>query len=307
MMTLSEKIAAKAIELGFAKVGFAHATAHPEEAERLKRWLVRGYHGSMRWMDRNRDKRADVSIVLPGVKSVISLADNYFSGGHHSNGPAMGKISRYAWGNDYHRHLLERIEMLAACIKEMAPDSESRSYVDTGPLMEKMWAEKSGIGWRGKHSNVITREFGSWVFLGEILTTLELEYNDHAEDLCGTCIACIEACPTGAIAEPYVVDSNKCIAYLTIEHRGSFDGTIASPVDGWLFGCDVCQEVCPWNRFEKETDHPEYQPRAGNAEIPLQDAVNMTQEEFNQRFSGSPVERTKRDGLARNASALLRH
>jgi epoxyqueuosine reductase len=304
-MTLTEEIKRKALDLGFAKVGIAPAAEHPDEYARFQSWLARGYHASMQWMTKRPERRADIQNVLPGARSVICLADNYYSSDRYSAECEAGKISRYAWGSDYHTHSLRRIEMLADYIKALEPAVEVRSYVDTGPIMEKMWAEMTGVGWRGKHSNVITREFGSWVFLGEIITSLNLDSDSPATDLCGTCTACLDACPTGAIVEAYIVDSRRCIAYLTIEHRGEFASSIDMKLDRWIFGCDVCQEVCPWNRFEQETPHPEFRPREGNVTPRLEDIAGMSQEEFDRRFHDSPVERTKLAGLMRNAQRVL--
>ncbi|MDE3059283.1 MAG: tRNA epoxyqueuosine(34) reductase QueG, partial [Bacteroidota bacterium] len=249
METLTQKIKAKAYELGFSKVGIARADALREDAVHLQEWLHRGYHASMQWMAKNIEKRCDPRAIIPDAKSVVSVAVNYFADVQHSPAGNEGKVSRYAWGDDYHIHVTKRIQNLFECIKQMAPDSDGRYYVDTGPVMDKYWAEKSGVGWRGKHTNVITKEFGSWVFLGEIITTLELEYDTPMEDFCGTCTACIESCPTGAIVEPYIVDSNRCISYLTIEHRGEIDDSLKPHFEGWVYGCDICQDVCPWNRF----------------------------------------------------------
>ena len=304
-MTLTEDIKQKALDLGFAKAGIAPAIEHPDEYARFQSWLHRGFHASMQWMTKRPERRADVQHVLPGAKSVICLADNYYSPVRHLTDDVTGTISRYAWGSDYHTHTLRRIEMLVDCIKAMEPAAELRSYVDTGPVMEKMWAEKAGIGWRGKHSNVITREFGSWIFLGEIITSLPLDYDQPAIDLCGTCTACLDACPTGAIVEPYVVDAGRCIAYLTIEHRGEFASSADVKLDRWIFGCDVCQDVCPWNRFEQETPHPEFRPREGNVSPRLEDIAGTSQEEFDRRFHDSPIERTKLAGLVRNARRVL--
>jgi epoxyqueuosine reductase len=185
------------------------------------------------------------------------------------------------------------------------PGNSGRYYVDTGPVMEKAWAQQAGIGWIGKHTNLITQEMGSWVFLGEILTTLEIEPDSPATDHCGTCTLCIEACPTGAITDPYVVDSNRCISYLTIEHRGVFEKEL--PLDGWIFGCDICQDVCPWNeRFAVESDEPRFQPREGNTSPALEAWMMMSDTEFSKRFSGSPIKRARKEGLARNIRAVLK-
>ncbi len=304
METLTQKIKAKALELGFSKIGVARADALSEDAIRLKEWLHRGYQASMQWMEKNIAKRSDPREIVPGAKSVISVAVNYFTDVQHSPREGEGKISRYAWGDDYHIHVTERIQKLFECIKQMAPESEGRYYVDTGPVMDKYWAEKAGIGWRGKHTNVITKEFGSWVFLGEIITTLELEYDAPMEDFCGTCTACIEACPTNAIVEPYIVDSNRCISYLTIEHRGEIDDSLKPHFEGWIYGCDICQDVCPWNRFQQQTADEEYFPRDGNVTPNLDALIELSQEEFSRRFKDSPIKRTKREGIVRNAKLV---
>jgi len=303
-MTLTEQIKSKAIELGFHKIGIAKADEITLEGERLKEWLNRGYHASMQWMEKNIEKRIDPREIVPNAKSVISVAVNYYTSTPHEPDNHDGKISRYAWGDDYHIHVTKRIQMLFECIKQLAPDSEGRYYVDTGPAMDKVWAARAGLGWQGKHTNLITKEYGSWVFLGEIITTLKLDYDEAMEDFCGTCTACIDACPTDAIHEPYVVDSNKCISYLTIEHRGEIAESLGKRFDQWIYGCDICQDVCPWNRFQQPTNHNEFLPRAWNIDPNLDTLLQLSPEDFSQRFKNSPIKRTKREGLIRNANIV---
>jgi epoxyqueuosine reductase len=271
----------------------------------LHEWLVRRYHGTMDWMGRSFEKRVDPRAIVPAAKSVISLAMNYYADVRHSNDPGVGKISRYAWGDDYHLVATPRIQSLLDCIKSENPDIDARIYVDTGPVMDKAWAVKSGIGWLGKHTNVITKEYGSWVFLGEVILDAELEYDEPIADFCGTCRACIDACPTGAIVEPYVLDSNKCISYLTIEHRGEIPGELRPKFENWVYGCDICQDVCPWNSFQQQTREEAFVPREVNVSPKLEELEHMTGEEFSRRFRRSPVKRTKLEGLRRNARAVL--
>ncbi len=301
-----ERIRAKARELGITKIGFAPIESLAEEASHLHEWLNRGYHGTMDWMARNTDKRLDPTIIVPGARSVIAVAMNYYTDLNHSTDDGIGKISRYAWGDDYHDILGERLNKLLAWMKTEFPGSEGKWYVDTGPVMDKVWAQRAGIGWIGKHTNVITDDIGSWVFLGEIITTLELDYDRPATDHCGTCTLCIEACPTQAIVQPYVVDSNRCLSYLTIEHRGEITGEVTEKFDGWIYGCDICQDVCPWNeKFSVATSETGFQPREWNKAPALDTWEEMTQEEFSKKFKGSPIKRTKREGLTRNVRIVL--
>jgi len=302
---LTEDVKNKARELGFSEVGIAPVSALNAEAVHLKEWLKRGYHATMAWMDRSASKRTDPTVVLPGAQSVISVALNYYSPVPHSDREDVGKISRYAWGDDYHDVLDSKLRDLASFLQERVPECSTRHYVDTGPVMDKAWAVRAGIGWLGKHTNVITKNLGSWVFLGEIITTARFEYDAPIEDFCGTCTACIEACPTGAIVEPYVLDSGKCISYLTIEHRGDISGKLAAKFDNWVFGCDVCQDVCPWNRFQQPTSDRRFHPRPENVDPLLHETAHLTQEEFSNRFKHSPVKRTKLEGLVRNARVVL--
>jgi epoxyqueuosine reductase len=260
----------------------------------------------MDWMERNPGRRSDPREILPGARSVISLAMNYYTGARHSNDPAAGKISRYAWGDDYHDIVRPKLLELLAYIRSIEPGSEGVVYVDTGPVLEKAWAARAGVGWEGKHTNVITQEFGSWVFLGEIILSTELEYDPPATDHCGTCTLCIEACPTDAIVEPYVLDSNRCISYLTIEHRGEIAAELGEKFDRWIYGCDICQDVCPWNeKFSVKTGAAGFAPRAATIAPELRHVAEMEQDEFSKTFSKSPVKRTKLSGMRRNAATVL--
>lgn len=301
-MTDAERIKEAAPGFGFSHVGIARADVPVEESRALAVWLERKYHATMGWMERTRAKRGDPSLVLPGVKSVIALSVNYYT--PLSRGGERGKISRYAWGDDYHDVLGERLGRFQEWLRKNFPDARFLWYADTGPVMDKVWAQRAGIGWEGKHTNVITTDVGSWVFLGEVLTTLELDPDVPATDRCGTCTLCIEACPTGAIVEPYVVDSNLCISYLTIEHRGEFPP--GARLDGWLFGCDVCQDVCPWNlKFSRAAEERQFQPREGNLDPPLESWKELSGEEFEELFAGSAIRRAKWAGFQRNVRELL--
>jgi epoxyqueuosine reductase len=301
MNNLSKSIKQRALELGFTKVGIAMAEPLHEEGNHLREWLKHGYQGTMDWVGRNADKRIDPSLVLPGVKSVVAVAMNYYVDVPHSSGKQIGKVSRYAWGDDYHEILQARLKELLNFILEREPNANGKVYVDTGPVMEKAWAQRAGIGWLGKHTNIISQEDGSWLFLGEILLDIELEYDSPATDHCGTCTLCIEACPTDAITEPYVVDSNKCISYLTIEHRGEIAKELAEKFDNWIYGCDICQDVCPWNeKYSRETTVVGFQPRGDAASPDLRRWAKMSETEFSKKFTKSAIKRTKHKGLMRN-------
>ena len=304
---LSTRIKERARELGFHKVGIVPASALTQEGARLSEWLKQGLHGEMRWMERDPEQRTDPCLLFPEARSVIVVALNYYTPNRHEDDRATGKISRYAWGDDYHDVVGEKLKMLLAWIKEEWPEAEGKTCVDIQPVMDKAWAVRAGLGWIGKHSNLITKDYGSWVFLGELLLNLELEY-DYAgvEDHCGSCTLCIEACPTGAIREPYVVDSNRCISYATIELRQpEIPLEISANMQGWLYGCDICQDVCPWNRFEQPTDEERFEPREGSVNANLPEILSMTQEAYSERFHKSAIKRAKLAGLKRNARALI--
>ena len=301
---LTRLIKEKALEIGFSKVGVTSAAPFDEAADRFEAWVASGAHGVMKWMERNHDKRRDVRNILPSAKSVLSLALNYYTEGPEQTGY---KISRYAWGTDYHEIVPPMLDKLLKEIQRLVPGTEGRYYTDTGPLLEKPIAERAGIGWIGKHTNIITRELGSWVFLAEIILSIELEPDSPVEDMCGTCTRCIEACPTNAIT-PYQIDATKCISYLTIELKpeNNIPEPLANKMEGWLYGCDICQDVCPWNRFAEPTEIAEFAPRMENLHLTIENVMQMGQAEFSERFRKSPIKRTKLAGLKRNAKALNR-
>jgi epoxyqueuosine reductase len=301
---LAENIKQRALFEGFNKVGIVGAATLEDEGRRLQEWLARGHHGEMGWMARDLHKRIDPREIFPQARSVVVVALNYFTPHQHQQSPATGKVSRYAWGDDYHDVVKEKLVSLLAWIKEQEPSAEGKVCVDIQPVMDKAWAVRAGLGWLGKHSNVITQEHGSWVFIGELLLNLDLEHDtEPVEDHCGTCTLCIDACPTAAITEPYVVDSNKCISYATIELRAA---ELPDEMDlaGWLYGCDICQDVCPWNRFEQATSEARFEPREGNIDVELNEIMELTHESYVVRYRGSAMKRAKLAGLQRNARAL---
>jgi epoxyqueuosine reductase len=297
----------QALAEGFHKVGIVRAERLDEEAPRLKEWLARGHHGEMSWMARDVAKRLNPLELFPPARSIVVVALNYYTPDQHQENPATGKVSRYAWGDDYHDVLKTKLESLLAWIREQEPEAAGKICVDIQPTMDKAWAVRAGLGWLGKHTNVITPEFGSWVFLGELLLNLALEPDtEPSEDHCGTCTLCIDACPTQAITEPYVVDSNKCISYATIELRTTeLPEQIQDKLSGWLYGCDICQDVCPWNRFEQATDETRFRPRTDNVNANLDEILELTPAGYAERFRGSAMKRAKLAGLQRNARALL--
>jgi epoxyqueuosine reductase len=304
---LSRKIRERAYIEGFDKVGIVRAQELEQERKRLQQWLGRGLHGEMRWMERDPVQRTDPRMVLPSARSVVVVALNYYTPHEHNDDSTTGKISRYSWGDDYHDVVGGKLKSLLAWIKEQWPEAEGKACVDIQPMMDKAWAVRAGLGWIGKHTNLITREYGSWVFLGELLLNLELEYDtEQVTDHCGSCTLCLEACPTDAITEPYVVDSNRCISYATIELRApSIPGAVAEKLNGWLYGCDICQDVCPWNRFEQPTAEARFEPREGSVNASLPEILKLTPEAYAERFRKSAIKRAKLTGLQRNARALL--
>jgi epoxyqueuosine reductase len=304
-MNLRDDIRTLARGLGIDLVGFAALDGPAQGAERLAAWLAEGRHATMEWMSRDPERRADPRLLLDGAKTIICAGMNYHTPARHAGVPAEGKISRYAWGDDYHRVLGARLESLLASIRERHPSINGKVYVDTGPVMEKAWAQQAGIGWQGKHTNIISQEIGSWLFLGEIIIDAEVEPDAPETDHCGNCTLCIEACPTGAITGPYVLDAGLCISYLTIEHRGPLPAGTEGLLDGWLFGCDVCQDVCPWNARAPVTSEASFAPRGGKVARDPAEVLAMTEDEFRKEFTKSPVRRAKYDGLRRNAEALL--
>jgi epoxyqueuosine reductase len=307
VLLTNEIVTETALKIGFNFIGFAAAAEGGEEIKHLKEWLAKGYHADMLYMERNIEKRKNVREILPDAKSVISLALVYNTPDRHSGDPLYGKISRYAWGKDYHLIIWKKLNKLVEELKAIDPSFEAKTYVDTGPVMDKVWAVRSGIGWMGKHTNILNREAGSWFFIAAVICNYKFNYSVPAQDFCGSCTACIDACPTGAIVNEYIVDANKCISYQTIENKGEIPSLLKGKFDNWVYGCDICQDVCPWNmKFSAVTAEPEFFPRNGNKELLLQDAVKMQQEEFSAKFKDSPVKRTKLKGIKRNAEFLLK-
>ncbi len=312
----SARIKTQARELGFSKVGIVKAESLAER-DRLREWLARGYHGEMSYMARDPDQRTDPTKIFPPARSIVVVALNYYTPQQHEvsttrvtawnhRQPMTGKISRYAWGEDYHDVVGDKLRELLKWIKEQWSAAEGKVCVDIQPTMDKAWAVRAGLGWMGKHTNVITHEYGSWVFIGELLLNLELDYDEQEiADQCGSCRLCIDACPTGAIVEPYVLDSNLCISHATIESRApEMREDVAANLNGWLYGCDICQDVCPWNHMTPTTGEFRFEPRAGNIDASLSDILHLTPETYSTRFRGSAMKRAKIAGLQRNARAL---
>jgi len=283
-------------EAGFDLCGVA--PARPGEEDRhLAAWLERSYHGDMGYMERRRDVRE----LLPGCRSVIALGVNYYVPVAHGPGP---RVSRYAWGRDYHLTVGEMLERLVPELEQILPGESFRSYCDTGPLMEKAWAQRAGLGWIGKNGCLISQRFGSWVFLAVILTTTELEADEPHPDRCGNCERCLHSCPTDAFVSPGVIDARRCIPYLTIEQWKPIGAELK--IAPHAFGCDACQEVCPWNRKATDSGHADFAPRPGHANPDLSEWVTMSKAEFKARYGDTPLARPGRRGLARNALAVLR-
>ena len=309
MFSFTEKIKQKSREIGFHKIGIVRAEPLESEHEHLESWLNQNFHGEMRWMEREPEKRSNPKLLFPGAKSLIVVALNYYTPHEHEENHEKGKVSRYAWGDDYHDVLKEKLRELLSFIKLIDETADGKICVDTAPIMDKAWAVRAGLGWLGKHSNIITKEFGSWIFIGEILLNLELEYDAQIiEDHCGTCTACLDACPTNAIVAPYVVDSKACLSYATIELRSDeLPAKISENLNGWLYGCDICQDVCPWNRFEKPTEETRFEPRKDNVSPDLDKIISLSHEEYVEKFRRSAMKRTKLNGLKRNAEALKKN
>lgn len=294
--------------IGFHQVGIVQVNDQAEAIETrnsaLQSWLDQGYQADMAWM--NNPKRQDITQVMPEVRSLICVALNYYTPHQHSSDADHGKISRYGWGRDYHRVMQKKLKQLSAWLRSHHPDIQTRFYVDTGPVSDKFWAQQAGIGWLAKNGNVITREYGSWVFLGEILTNLDLPSDRPHTEHCGTCTRCLEACPTGAIAAPFVVDANRCIAYHTIENRDeTLPREIVQHLEGWVAGCDICQDVCPWNqRFAQATDVEDFHPYPDNVAPKLSELATLSEAEWQRRFPASALRRIKPAMWRRNAEAV---
>jgi epoxyqueuosine reductase len=299
----ASEIKARARELGFDACGIAPAAAHPE-LRFFAEWLSRGYAASMGYLSRSADTRADVRHVLPSARSVIALATLYNADRPYSTecaNPERAHVARYAWGDDYHEVISRRLDALVAWMHERHPEPfEAAPYVDTGPVQERVYAQRAGIGWIGKNACVINERLGSFVFLAEIICSLPLEPDPPSLDQCGTCTLCLEACPTGALVAPGVLDSNRCISYLTIEHRGAIPDELVAAVGSHVYGCDVCQEVCPWNGAAPVSDDPSWQPRPAWDRPALVDLLQMDEGRLREALHGSAMKRARVDGLRRN-------
>ncbi len=304
--TVTKNIKNKALEIGFNKVGIAS----PEKLEKqfLIDWLENGFHAEMRWMENKVEERTDPEVYFPGVKSIVSTAVSYYNE-EDSSADTKGKaqISRYAAGQDYHNVVKKMQKELLAYINELIPGVKGLTVVDTSPVSDKIWAAKAGSGWIGKNSNLITRDYGSYVFLGEIFLDSELIFDKGIKNYCGTCTQCIDACPTNAIVEPYVVNSEKCISYRTIEHKGDFPDQWYGGNADWLFGCDICQDVCPWNKYSKQSRIESFLSESDNRYIDPEKASKFSDEDFRTKYKDSPVKRCKPSGFRRNAQNVKKY
>ena len=294
--SLQEIIIEKSKELGFNLIGFAPAVGINKK---IDKWIDSEFHASMNWMKTSLDQRRNILKYFPKAKTVISFGYNYYTDNNRNSNDY--KISNYAWGNDYHIILKEKLYEIIKIINSYNKDYDYRVCVDTSPIMEKHWAQKAGLGWIGKHTNLINSKIGSWFFLSEIIIDFELKYDKpFMYDLCGSCTKCIDACPTGAI-DNYILDSNKCISYLTIEHRDSIPNSFSGDFDNWIYGCDICQEVCPWNiKYEKKSDDPNFMKRIEIENKNKIDWENLSLEEYQKTFKKSAIKRTKYSGITRN-------
>jgi epoxyqueuosine reductase len=282
---------------GISKAGFLE-----QEAPRLEAWLNQNRHGQMQYMENHFDKRLDPTKLVEGSKSVISLLLNYYP--QQLQRDDSYKISKYAYGTDYHFVIKDKLKELLHCIQEQVGDVHGRAFVDSAPVLDKAWAAKSGLGWIGKHSNLLSKQTGSFYFIAELIVDLDLDYDTPVTDHCGSCTACIDACPTQAIVEPYKVDASKCISYFTIELKNEIPSSVSGQFDDWMFGCDVCQDVCPWNRFSKAHKEPLFDPHPDVLSNSKKDWEDITKEVFSEIFKKSPLKRTKFEGLRRNIEFL---
>ncbi|MFK7757070.1 MAG: tRNA epoxyqueuosine(34) reductase QueG [Flavobacteriales bacterium] len=300
----AEWIKSEAKRLGFMDCRIAKAEFLEEEAPRLEAWLAKDYHGKMGYMANHFDKRLDPRKLVEGAKSVVSLTYNYYTDQVQTDQEAP-KISKYAYGRDYHKVIKKKLKELMHDLQGEVGEVGGRAFVDSAPVMDKAWAVKSGMGWMGKHSNVLTKQSGSFYFISELILDLELIPDTPATDHCGSCTACIDACPTGAIIQPYVVDGSKCISYFTIELKDElFPKEYHGKFDNWMFGCDVCQEVCPWNRFSQPHSEPDFYPHEDLLNLTKKEWVELTEDVFDKLFMGGAVKRTKFEGLKRNIRFL---
>ena len=298
----TNQIKAETQRLGFLSCGISKAGFLEEEAPRLESWLNQNMHGEMAYMENHFDKRLDPTKLVPESKSVISLLLNYFPG--EIQNEDSYKISKYAYGTDYHFVIKDKLKALLHFIETEIGAVHGRAFVDSAPVLDKAWAAKSGLGWMGKHTNLLTKKFGSFYFIAELILDLDLEYDSPVTDHCGSCTACIDACPTQAIVEPYVVDGSKCISYFTIELKNEIPSGLSGQFDDWMFGCDICQDVCPWNQFSKPHQQPLFDPNPELLSMSKKEWADITEEVFQQLFRKSAVKRTKFSGLKRNINFL---
>ena len=293
----------QALALGFLSCGISKAGFMEDEAPRLEHWLNTNQHGEMHYMENHFDKRLDPTLLVPGAKSVVSLTLNYYNSEKQTD-PNAPKISQYAYGKDYHFVIKDKLKELLSRINNQIGAVDGRVFVDSAPVMDKAWAAKSGLGWIGKNSNLLSKQVGSFFFIAELILDLELESDHPVTDHCGSCTACIDACPTDAITNPYQVDGSKCISYFTIELKDALPTEFKGKMDDWMFGCDVCQDVCPWNKFSKPHEEPLFNPHPELLQMTSSDWTELTAETFQKVFNDSAVKRTKLEGLTRNIEFL---
>lgn len=307
--TLTQQLKRRARELGFEACGISRAQQLDEEARKLEEWLSRGMHADMAWMENHFEKRIDPRLLVDGARAVISVIENYYQPLERDPDGSVADVSRYAWGDDYHRVLKKKLLSLLDWLSEaVGAEVVGRAFVDSAPVMDKAWAQRSGVGWIGKNANLLRSGLGSWFFVGELIVDVELEPDAAAMDHCGSCTRCIDACPTAAIVEPYVVDANRCISYLTIENRTEkIEPELATKSGKWVFGCDVCQDVCPWNSFRKPTTEKRYYPQRGTTDLTIQDWLDISEDDFLELFAGSPIRRAGHAGMLRNARAAIKN
>lgn len=296
----------QALELGFSFCGISKAAFLEEEAPRLEAWLKKSMHGEMSYMENHFDMRLDPRLLVPGAQSVVSLLFNYYPDSSNTIKDGALKVSKYAWGEDYHYVVKDRLKLLLQRLHEHVGQVNGRAFVDSAPVLDKAWAARSGLGWIGKNANLINKQRGSFFFVAELIIDLELEADGPVRDHCGTCRACIDACPTEAIVEPYVVDGSKCISYFTIELKKELPAEWASKMDDWLFGCDVCQDVCPWNRFSVVHNESRFSPREQLLNMTAGEWKDLSEEVFATLARRSPLQRKGLEGLRRNADLLSR-
>ena len=289
----------KAIDLGFISCGISKSGFLSEEVNRFEKWLKNNYHGKMSYMERNFDKRMDTSKLVEGSKSVISLLYNYYPI-EKINSDNNLKISKYAYGKDYHFIIKKKLKSLLTEIRNEIGHIDGRVFVDSAPILERAWAKKSGLGWIGKNTNLVSKKTGSFFFIAEIIVDIELNYDNEIKDHCGSCTACLDSCPTDALHEPYKIDASKCISYFTIELKDKFPNNLKEDFQDWIFGCDICQDVCPWNRFSVANSDPLLQPTLELKNLTKKDWIELTEEVFKVIFKESPIKRAKYKGLKRN-------